>query len=163
MTSNFIKNLIKAINNSEYINWYENNGFSFDINNKKELVNDLKKYKVTAGNFTSFLRQISLYHFKNIKKKKDEDSNLKIYINKISNFNSKFKGTISREKIEIKKLKIKEIIKLNLEKLCDKKLSNEENDLKKFIKILEMEKKILIREKEAIEFNNSLKETKLKF
>ena len=66
MPNNFIKNLIKAINNSKYINWYENNGFIFDIKNKKELENDLKKYKVTSGNFTSFLRQISLYHFKNI-------------------------------------------------------------------------------------------------
>ena len=58
MTSNFIKNLIKAINNSEYINWYENNGFSFDINNKKELVNDL------TVSLTSFLNFQISYHFK---------------------------------------------------------------------------------------------------
>lgn len=159
MTKDFINNLIKVINKSNYINWYNDNGFTFDIKNKKLLENDLNKYNVTTGKFNSFLRQISLYHFTNISDKKNDK---KIYINKFSKFNSKFNGKISRLKSKISKIEIKEIIKLNLQKLNDKDLSKKQNDLKKINKILEMEHKILIREKEAIEFNNSLKEMEIK-
>ena len=74
----FIEKLKICINESEYFEWYENNGFKILNYDSKKFIDDLIKYKVTKSKKkASFYRQLNLYEFK-LKEKNNNKRNILI-------------------------------------------------------------------------------------
>ena len=81
----FIEKLKICINESEYFEWYENNGFKILNYDSKKFIDDLIKYKVTKSKKkASFYRQLNLYEFK-FKEKNTNKGDIFIHKNIIFN------------------------------------------------------------------------------
>jgi hypothetical protein len=139
----FIEKLAHCINESLYINWYNDNGFTINNKENDKLVEDLQKYKVTSGSYNSFLRQLSMYNFKNNSIKRNKDyilytNNIKKY-NKNSNFKDFKRKQYITNKMDINIIKIQnenlkkenENLKKELEKINNKPVKSLKKELKK--------------------------------